>query len=86
MNTLLVDPKALIVDHQNWLQNPVTQLLLKALDNHREQTISCLTAITSKTEKPEQDALYYATSLRNTEAIMKMIRSSISFVDLATKQ
>lgn len=67
------DPKALIVDHQQWLRNPFTQHALNALRLHEEKLISLVANKALPTDGALEDVYYYATCLRQTRALIEML-------------
>lgn len=71
--------------HQNWLAHPTTKDLLKNLEKFKQSFVRALSAGAGNTAEPEISFRLQAYGIRTTDAIIKQITDTQTFINQSIK-
>lgn len=79
-----MDTQGLSNEHQVWLRQPATQLLLKALSNYEKRLVDCLVKDLDPTEPSK--AHHHGVEIKTTKDIVELITNTETFVARSTQR
>lgn len=71
--------------YEVWIRHPITVLLLSNLEKHKKGFVNKITSESMSILTPDQSIRHYAINIKNTEAIISLIKNYSVFNDLVNK-
>lgn len=78
--------EALKSAHQQWLQNPVTASMVKAITKHKDKFVQLVAANAASPSVTDQALRHYCISIRDFEMILNLLRDSELFIKTLNEQ
>lgn len=68
--------------HSQWLEQPITQMMLKCLNKHKQSFANTMSANASAATTPDQQFRLWGVSMKNTDAVIKILTDFGTFQSL----